>query len=405
MRRDSMHPLKRHPSITPLMRGLLAVVLLLGVCLPVLPVLWGVPTADAADIKTLRSKSQSLQAKRRAMRSKRNQKLRQAGHMTSKIVKNQQRLHAVRRDLLAHQGSLVRTRTELLTLTQELQQTRRETQKLQRDAAKRLRSIYMGSRLNILQIMLESGNLSTFLDRLYYKQRVVASDKNVIQTLGIKTALLSQQQVALASKQIKIDQTIRGIESLRMNYNERLARDKRYRNKLYRDAKYYENAENQLLSESRRIESDIRRLMAGGKKNATVAKSTGIFSWPVVGRVTSNFGYRVHPIHRKRKMHTGLDIAKPRGAAVKASDGGTVIYAGWKGGYGRVVMINHGNRKGKNLVTLYGHLSSTSVSKGRSVSKGQVVGRVGSTGYATGPHLHFEVRRNGTPVNPRAYLR
>jgi murein DD-endopeptidase MepM/ murein hydrolase activator NlpD len=89
---------------------------------------------------------------------------------------------------------------------------------------------------------------------------------------------------------------------------------------------------------------------------------------------------------------------------VKAADGGVVIEAGWRGGYGKVVMINHGTRNGKNFVTLYGHLSGFAVSKGQAVGKGQTIGYEGSTGYSTGPHLHFEVRLDGAPVNPRPYL-
>lgn len=103
-------------------------------------------------------------------------------------------------------------------------------------------------------------------------------------------------------------------------------------------------------------------------------------------------------------MHTGLDLAKPRNTPVKAADSGRVIQAGWRGGYGKVVMINHGNKNGKNIVSLYAHLNSWHVSKGQSVTKGQVIGKVGSTGYSTGPHLHFEVRENGRPVNPKKYL-
>lgn len=124
------------------------------------------------------------------------------------------------------------------------------------------------------------------------------------------------------------------------------------------------------------------------------------FQWPLSARITSNFGYRIHPIHGTRRLHTGIDLAAGSGTAIAASKGGTVISAGWMGGYGNAVVISHGN----GLSTLYGHQSKLAVTVGQSVARGQVIGYVGSTGQSTGPHLHFEVRSNGTPVNPVPYL-
>jgi len=120
----------------------------------------------------------------------------------------------------------------------------------------------------------------------------------------------------------------------------------------------------------------------------------------VVGEVTSGFGYRIHPIFNVRRMHTGIDIDADTGDPIKAASGGTVVSAGWRGGYGKCVVIAHSG----GLATLYGHMSEIKVSVGQAVKKGQVIGKVGSTGYSTGPHLHFEVRVNGDCVDPLKYL-
>ena len=122
-------------------------------------------------------------------------------------------------------------------------------------------------------------------------------------------------------------------------------------------------------------------------------KGTGQMVWPVNGPVTSTFGWRIHPIFKVRKFHTGIDIAAGSGTPIAAADSGAVIFAGWMTGYGNVVVIDHG----KGISTLCAHMSSIAVGNGATVARGQTVGAVGTTGYSTGPHLHFEVRVDGQP--------
>ncbi len=128
--------------------------------------------------------------------------------------------------------------------------------------------------------------------------------------------------------------------------------------------------------------------------------STSGFQWPLNARVTSEFGYRVHPIYRSRRLHAGIDIGAPSGTPIAASNAGVVIFAGTQGGYGRTVIVDHGG----GITTLYAHQSKIGVGKGQAVARGDIVGYVGATGTATGNHLHFEVRVNGSPNNPRNYL-
>jgi murein DD-endopeptidase MepM/ murein hydrolase activator NlpD len=127
---------------------------------------------------------------------------------------------------------------------------------------------------------------------------------------------------------------------------------------------------------------------------------SGKFMWPVAGRITSGFGMRIHPIFGVRRFHTGIDIAAPYGTLVKAGDGGEVIKASYSTGYGYYIILYHGG----GFATYYAHLSSIRVSVGQFVDRGQVIGLVGSTGWSTGPHLHFEVRINGAAKDPRGWL-
>lgn len=137
------------------------------------------------------------------------------------------------------------------------------------------------------------------------------------------------------------------------------------------------------------IEEPVEAVVARGSRPVS-GKGTGKFVWPVRGVITSYFG------PRRRDFHQGVDIAAPIGTSIVAADSGTVVFSGYYGGYGKVIFIDHGD----GVMTIYGHNSANLVSAGEEVKKGQVIARVGQTGNATGPHLHFEVRMNDRPVNP-----
>ena len=137
--------------------------------------------------------------------------------------------------------------------------------------------------------------------------------------------------------------------------------------------------------------------------SATGAR-TGSMQWPAPGRLTSTFGNRVHPLFGVTRFHAGIDVGGGLGARVSAADGGTVIAAGPASGYGTLVVVSHGTVDGRDLSTAYAHMGSISVRPGQDVSRGQQLGTIGNEGNSTGPHLHFEVRRNGDPVDPLDYV-
>jgi murein DD-endopeptidase MepM/ murein hydrolase activator NlpD len=126
-------------------------------------------------------------------------------------------------------------------------------------------------------------------------------------------------------------------------------------------------------------------------------------AWPVPGysRISSYYGMRIHPIFKTKKLHTGIDIPAPTGTAITSAGDGTVIFSDWLGGYGKAVMIDHGG----GMVTLYAHNSATNAKVGQTVKRGATIAKAGSTGNSTGPHLHFEVRKNGAYVDPIPWLK
>ena len=161
--------------------------------------------------------------------------------------------------------------------------------------------------------------------------------------------------------------------------------------------------DNTKLAEAKKINSkNMKGTMKTGKlaDGEVAVKNHGGFRWPIMGRITSPFGWRQHPITKRRDFHTGVDIKANRNDPIKAAGSGRIVYSGWMGGYGKVIVIEHSNGQS----TLYAHCSSLLVGKGANVSSGQLVAKVGTTGRSTGPHLHFEVRNGKSPVNPIKYL-
>jgi murein DD-endopeptidase MepM/ murein hydrolase activator NlpD len=163
-----------------------------------------------------------------------------------------------------------------------------------------------------------------------------------------------------------------------------------------------EEAQLEGLIQERQRELAAQRRAAGvaGGGVETGGGSSGMFSWPVHGTITSPFGWRSNPFGGAPELHQGLDIAAPSGTTVTAAAGGTIIMAQWYGGYGNYILIDHGG----GYSTGYGHLSAIYVANGQTIQRGQAIGAVGSTGNSTGPHLHFEVRVNGKPVDPAPRL-
>ncbi|MGB9376924.1 MAG: M23 family metallopeptidase, partial [Mycobacteriales bacterium] len=160
-----------------------------------------------------------------------------------------------------------------------------------------------------------------------------------------------------------------------------------------------------LQRESARIAAILRAAAAAARRSGrSPSFSSGRLLQPVQGRLSSTFGMRFDPVYHVWRLHAGVDFAAPRGTPIFAAASGVVINAGWAGGYGNYTCISHGTYHGQGLATCYGHQSAILVHAGQGVSRGQLIGRVGTTGDSTGNHLHFEVRLDGRPVNPLPWL-
>lgn len=264
-------------------------------------------------------------------------------------------------------------------------------------AKERVVAIYKKSQLRFIDSLIRSQSPTDYMDYLYFQRKVIDFDKKLLDTLKSQSEDIAKYGSSLEEETKRIEQIASKLKNIEEDIIYQQKKQKEILSKLRQETAMYESSERQLERESIKLVYKISELSTGKNDNP---ESTGSFSYPVRAPITSPFGPRRHPIFGVRSMHSGIDLAAPYGTPIKASEGGVVIYSGWYGGYGKVVILDHA----KGFSTLYAHLSSTKVSVGARVKQGEVVGFEGSTGYATGPHLHFEVREQGKPKNPVIYL-
>lgn len=299
----------------------------------------------------------------------------------------------------------------------ELEEAQRlENEQLERYRS-RVRAMEENGGYNILAIISKSDSFSDMLTAMDDVGEIMESDRQLEDdyiaarenTESVKAeyeqtrSQLEELKDQLKAEQVELEKDIE--EAIQIILN--LENDLENRQAEYAAIMAAEDAANATIDklvaelEAQRAAAAAAAAASGGGGGGS-ANASGSFLWPVASYVyvSSRFGPRIHPITGEKKNHTGLDIASNQGTTVYASDGGSVTLAGWNGGYGNCIMIDHGN----GYVTLYGHLSSISVSQGQSVSQGDVIGAVGSTGNSTGPHLHFEVLKDGSRIDPEQFF-
>lgn len=260
---------------------------------------------------------------------------------------------------------------------------------------KRMRDIYKNGQVSYLDVLFGASDFDDFTTRLDLLQRVVQRDIDLVAQVKAQRQLIMDKKNELEADQAAIQPLKNAVEEKKQLLQNKKNSQQAVLNDAINQRDTSNKAYQELLDTSRNIEQMIRDNRGSGGGGGS-----GVMMWPASGPITSPFGWRNHPIFGDARYHTGIDIGADYGDTVVAADAGVVTYADWMGGYGKAVMIDHGN----GITTLYGHNSELLVSAGQRVAKGQAISRVGATGYATGPHLHFEVRENGTPVNPMNYL-
>lgn len=317
----------------------------------------------------------------------------------------EEKLTQIRADLAATEAQIAQNEVILRDAEQRLETNTKRMHK-------RLRDIYINGRVNYLDVLIGAKDFNDFTTRMELLKRIASQDAALVNKVREERALILEKRQQLETDKARLVTLKQDAETEQQRIDANKAEQQQLLAKMQKEKETSERAYNELLATSKNIEAMLRkraeeeqRARAKGGKTAAVQKpqirGSGDIIWPLSSRrVTSQFGWRVHPIFGTSKFHSGLDIGARMGDPVWAAAGGVVIHSGWMGGYGKTIIIDHGG----GLTSLYAHNSRLVVKNGETVKKGQVVAHIGSTGYSTGPHLHFEVRKYGKPVNPRSYM-
>lgn len=309
----------------------------------------------------------------------------------------------------------------------------------------RVRDIYINGQISYLDVLFGAQDFGDFLTRMDLLKRVIIRDSELVSdVLAYQTEIKEVGKQLEADRRIQEELAAQAQEAMDVKL-EKVAKQQALIDLMQNDKDVYDRQYDEMMASSAEVErlihereeelrraaeeiqrraEEVRRQEEAARRQAEMEARAnqagniefipednggdeyvmqsygGGMIWPISGPITSEFGWRTHPIFGSQRFHSGLDIGGDYGMPIHAAQSGVVIEAGWIGGYGNTVMIEHGN----GVVTLYGHNESLAVGVGQQVSQGQVIAYCGSTGNSTGPHCHFEVRLGGEPVSPWNYL-
>jgi murein DD-endopeptidase MepM/ murein hydrolase activator NlpD len=377
----------------------LALVLLAGLVL-------AAPAAgdNSGKLGEVQARIAAARAKEARLTSKISDVTSQIRSLERKVGDVSQKLSVLERDLALHQRRLDRL-NELFTFeTERLNFLRRQYAKALRQLNLRMIDLYETRDPTLVEVIIESKSFQDVLDQIHYLQAIARQDKRIAKavagarnevhvarerTKNIRARVHSETQVVA----VRTQQQRNAKSQLLANQGSLVGKRQRQKGQLAatrKQEKAFIDEANALAAQDANVRGQLAAAQGAGD---TTPSSSGLI-WPVSGPVTSPFGYRWG------SLHAGIDIGVPYGTPIHAAASGTVVLAGWNGGYGNYTCIDHGG----GLATCYAHQSSFAVSTGAQVSQGQVIGYVGNTGHSFGAHLHFEVRINGNPVDPLGYL-
>jgi murein DD-endopeptidase MepM/ murein hydrolase activator NlpD len=371
------------------------------------------PQSIEQRIEAERAKQEQIQAQLHSKRAQLHDATLHYDDLRGQLSETNDEIAGVNVRIAALDGQAASTQRRLDWNTTQLEAAKRSLALHDNELKRRLVDIYENGDMSYMSVLFSARSFSEFVERWEDLRLLIAANQRAIRARRDAEARVASIEADLQRAELELQQQQQQQQQARSQLDS-LADERRNLVELagqqranvatqvaqMEELSAAEEAQLESLIQEREREIEAQRKAAGIAGTTTDEGAPGSFSWPVTGTITSPFGWRSNPFGGSPEFHPGLDIGAPTGTTVTAAASGTVIMAQWYGGYGNYILIDHGG----GLSTGYGHLSAIYVANGQSVTRGQAIGAVGATGQATGPHLHFEVRVNGKPVDPAPRL-
>lgn len=341
-------------------------------------------------LKENQDKQKGISGKLKQVKKKEEDIITKIQALESKINKSEEEIKSLK-------TKISRTESEIGTTLENLEVAEENIEDKQDIMGDRINVMYRNGNIGYAEVLLNSKSVTELLTNLDMVKRIVAHDVELLKELKEQRDIIEKEKASLENQKRQLVNLKSGVEQEQKSLVVSRGEQERLRQDLAKDKVALEKMLDQAKKEADALTNKLRSLQSGG------AYVGGVLQWPVPGHTTINsyFGNRIHPILKVPKLHTGIDIKVSAGKDVVAAGNGKVVTSGTLGGYGKTVIIDHGG----GIMTLYAHNSKLLVSEGSNVTKGQKIALVGSTGVSTGPHVHFEVRKNGQYVDPIPYVR
>ncbi len=319
------------------------------------------------------------------------------GEVVTKIQSLEEEINKSEAEIESLYGKISTTEGEINTTVNKLTSAEEKIDDKQDVMGSRLNVMYKNGTIGYAEVLLSSKSITELLTNLDMVKKIVNHDVELLKDMKEQRDIIEEQKISLENQKRQLVNLKSSVEQKKKTLVVSRGEQERLRADLAQDKVALEKMLDQTKKEADEISNKIRSLQSNG------AYVGGQLQWPVPGysTVSSPFGNRIHPILKTKKFHSGIDIPAPSGRDVVAAGDGKVVSSSNLGSYGKAVIIDHGG----GIMTLYAHNSSLLVQNGQTVTKGQKIALIGSTGLSTGPHLHFEVRKDGQYTNPIPYVR